>query len=332
MILRTCIRPLALTATLALALGSFQAFAQEAAAPPAAQATGEKVKLELNLTKGQKFDTAVKMTMAQNMNVGGMDMSTDIEMSVLQTNSVEALDDAGVATMKTKVRRITGSFSNPMMGQIEFDSDKKDEAESGNPMMDQMTKQFTAEAGKEHVVKLAKDGTTSSGAKDDPSADAMRAMGGINKLPKDPVGVGDSWTNETEGTTQGMQTKTKMKTTVKSIDADTITVTHEGTLELSSGGDAGETSANPMARMASKMKMKATKIVGESKISRKDGYILVSDVTSDMEMEIPADENAENPMLAGGMTMTMKQKVHQERKPASADAAAPATPSEPEKK
>ena len=64
----------------------------------------------------------------------------------------------------------------------------------------------------------------------------------------------------------------------------------------------------------------------------KDGYILVSDITSDMEMEIAPDENSQDPMLAGGMTMTMKQKVHQERKPASADKAAPATPSEPEKK
>lgn len=331
MILRTCLRPLALTATLALALGSFQAFAQEAAAPPAAQATGEKVKLELNLTKGQSFDTAVKMTMAQNMNIGGMEVATDIEMSVLQTNTVDSLDDAGVATMKTKTRRINGSFSNPMMGQIEFDSDKKDEAGSGNPMMDQMTQQFTADVGKERVVKLSKDGTASADAKDDPSADAMRAMGGINKLPKDPVGVGDSWTNESEGTMQGMKTKTKMKNTVKAIDADTVTVSHEGSLELAPAG-GGETSANPMARMADKMKMKSTKIAGESKISRKDGYILVSDITSDMEMEIAPDENSDNPMLAGGMTMTMKQKVHQERKPASPEQAAPATPSEPEKK
>jgi hypothetical protein len=128
-----------------------------------------------------------------------------------------------------------------------------------------------------------------------------------------------------------MATKTKMKSTVKAIDADTVTVTHDGTLEMNaSGGDTG--GGNPMAALVAKMKVKTTKISGESKISRKDGYIIVSDVATDMELELPADENAQDPMVAAGMTMVIKQKVHQERKPATPDAAAPVAPSEPEKK
>lgn len=328
MMLRTCLRPLVLTAAAVFAFGAFPAQAQDGGTPAPVAPAGEKIKLEINLAKDQAFDLVVKMTMSQNVNFGGMEMATDMDMNLRQSNKIESLDDAGVATMKSKVRRISGSFSNPMMGQFDFDSDKKAE-ESGNPALDQMSQQFTQMAGKETIVRLSKDGTVADGGNDAAATEAMRAMGGISKLPKDAVGIGDSWTTESSGQVQGMGTKTKMKSTVKAIDADTVTVTHDGTLEMSAAGGPG---GNPMAALVAKMKVKTTKIAGESKISRKDGYVLVSDVTTDMELELPADENAQDPMLAAGMTMVMKQKVHQERKPATPDATAPVTPSEPDKK
>ncbi len=322
MMLRTCLRPLALTATLALALGSFQAFAQEAAAPPAAQATGEKVKLELNLTKGASFETVMKVTATQNMNFGGMEMTSETETNTVVVTTVDSIGDGG-ATVKSKTRRIHGHSTNPMAGQFDFDTDNKDQASTGNPQFDEMLQSMQAATEKETVSTISKDGTMTDAPKDDAAAAMLRALGAIDRLPKDAVGVGDTWTTESETTTRGIKTKTKTKNTVKAIDAESVTVTHEGTVDLDlSAGIPGMPPA-----IAEKVTVKPGKVTGESKVSRKLGLLLVSDVTSQIDMEIAADEN--NPMLAAGGTITNLQKFHQERKLVPTPAAAPATPATP---
>lgn len=314
--LRTFVLTAACAAALVTALPS-QFTARAAAEDAPAASTGDKISFALTPAKGLSFATEAKMTMKQAISFGGMDIDTDMNMTTVARVDVTDVGETGDVTMKTTTTRLHGLMSNPMMGEIAFDSDKP-EADADNPMAAQITQAFTAAVGQEISLVLAKDGTVKSGsggAGEVSGAQVAELAGGIGTFPKNPVGVGDSWTSDTTRDMQGMKLNVKMKFTLKAFDADTATIAQTG--EMSMAGAGGGDDGNPMAAALARMKMKSSKLEGTLKVSRKDGMAISSDVDSVIDMSMEADPNAEDPMAAGGMSMKMTMKMHQERKPAS---------------
>lgn len=307
------LRPLFLTTALCVAalVGAVGQASAEDGAKPAAAVAGEKHKIVVNLAKGTSFGTKTSVEMNQSADLGGMQMETLLDIHVMTGNSVEAVDEKGTMTIKQTVAAMKGKFSNPMMGEMEFDSEKPDD---GNPM----AAQFLSSVGEETTAHIEPNGKTTVVGK--AGADAPPTFGNLGEWPKDGVAVGESWTHEITQNMGGMNAKVKVKQTLKSIDAEKAVIAQDGeiTIDTSGGGQ------NPMASMASKMKIKKSSFTGETVVNRKDGYLMKSDVVMDMEMSMDPDPNAENPMLANGMSMTMKQKVHTERTEAPKAKTAPA--------
>lgn len=295
------------------ALLALSAFADDSAAPAAAPAAAAKIQLAITPQAGQKF--GVQNDSNVSMNVMSMDMA--MEMHQTMSMSVEKVAPDGTATMRVKIARVNGKMANPMMGDIEFDSDKPAEKSTAQDQMaqmkSQMTRAFTMTAGKEITMQLARNGKIEkldAGAM--PGAgDLSKAVGGLGVLPDHAVGVGDSWDAVVETQMQSMQMKVKMKNTLTAFDADSATIAQEGSMEMSGTGNAD--SSDPQAAMMSKMKMTSSSVKGTQKISRKDGLVLSADMTMDAEMGIEGDPNAGDPMAAAGIQMTMKMKNHQQR-------------------
>lgn len=315
-------RPFVLTASLLLLLaGSFDAAAQEGgAAPPAApQAAGEKIQLAVRSEKGARLGFEMSMDMQQTMNMGGMEVPTELGLNQTWVETCKDVDAAGVATLHTQFVRVHGNFSNPMMGEFPFDSDKADEggaADEGNPMAAmgaQLTKAFTQMATMEIESKVGADGTTISAkmltgdaAMQQGAEDMSKQMGGLGKLPKDPVGVGDSWTNETTVSAgMGMKLLTKVKNTVQSIDADAVTVKQEAEISKlpadASASDDPQQAA--MAQMMANMTLSGGEMKGTARVSRKDGKVLGSESTMKFKL---ADESGGTGMA---LEQTMKMKL-----------------------
>lgn len=345
------LRPFVLTASLLAALAAaptfVPAFAEDKAAAPS---SGEKVALAIRFEKGSKLGFEQKMQMTQMMNMGGMEIPTEISMNQSWTEACESVDAKGVGEMRTKFVRVHGSFSNPMMGDFPFDSDAPAAAaaDDGNPMAAmgaQITESMTALAKIELVSHVAKDGSTvdmkaAEGVSLPPGTDPVemgRQMGALGKLPSEPVGVGDSWTNESTITAgMGLKLKNTMKFVVKAIDADAVVVSVEGS--ITKLDDDGETSDDPQAamvrQMMASMKVTDSKVSGEGSYSRKDGRLLGMKSVMSFKMESEQE---------GGMTLDQTANVAiarleklpvaatQPTTPAAPGETAPATPAGPAK-
>ncbi|MCG3133516.1 MAG: hypothetical protein HMLKMBBP_00694 [Planctomycetes bacterium] len=327
------LRTFALTAACAAALVvSLPAhLAPSAAAEDAPAAAGEKITLAMTPAKGTSFATEMKMSMLQAMSFGGMDIDSDIKMTSVTRADVSDVSETGDVTMKIKVTRMSGSMSNPMMGEIAFDSDKP-EADADNPMAAQISQAFLQGVGQEIQAVCAKNGEVKSmvGGPEMAGGDLGDMIGGMGGMPDKPIGVGDSWTLDKTRNMQGMQIRVKAKYTLKSFDADTATVAVTGEMSMAGGG-GGDDGGNPMAAVMARMKMKTSKMEGTTKVSRKDGLAISGDVETVMEMSMDADPNAADPMAAQGMSMKMTMKMHQERKPASYADKKPVAPETPVK-
>ena len=89
--------------------------------------------------KGAKLGFEMSMDMQQMMNMGGMEVPTELGLNQTWVETCKDVDAAGVATLHTQFVRVHGNFSNPMMGEFPFDSDKtavtlvKAPAEAGFP-------------------------------------------------------------------------------------------------------------------------------------------------------------------------------------------------------
>jgi hypothetical protein len=345
------LRPLLLSSSLLALLAAAPARAEDPA-----PASGDKVQLACNWSKGAARGFELAVDMNQTMNMGGMEIPTEMKMSQVWTETCDAVDDKGVGTVRVKFVRIHGNLSNPMMGDIAFDSDKPaDEggADEGNPMAGMaamLSKTLTALANQEIEARFAANGEMVSmkapAMESDPmggggfSADDMaKQMGALGKFPEKPVGVGDSWSSESSMKAgMGLNLKVKLKNTVQAIDAELVTVTQDGEFSTEAGGgdDAGDDPrAAMMKQMFEKLKITEGRQTGTIKLSRKDGRLVSSDGAATIKMEIPADDSGAGGPLAGGLTMEQKMKMKATRlaklpEPAKkAEPAAPLTPTTP---
>jgi hypothetical protein len=251
-----------------------------------------------------------------------MGMDQDMDINQLVVVKVESVAPDGSFSMKNKIHRIWGKMTNPMMGDIEFDTDKPAEkAEEGDQMAQvkaMLQQQLTQAAGTTVTMEMSPDGTakSASGGVDQAADQMVQQMTGLGKLPTNPVGVGDTWEAETnQAGMQGMKMKVKLKNTLKAFDADTVTIEQTGAMDMAMDDAMDEN--NPAAAMLKSMKTKNSTLKNTLKISRKDGLTLAADMEMHVEMSMGGDD-AGGGGMPGGMEMVMKMKMHQERKAAPA--------------
>jgi len=309
-------------------------------APAAAQETGEapaaeKYEFRLNLKKGDKFAFRQVMDLNQDLDMQGMQMST--VMAVTSDYSYEVTDvaESGDISIKIRFGRIKGSFENPMMGSLEFDSEGETE-ETGNPMIDMMASMFTANAGQELSLVMSPNGEVVSVEGVEEMVDRlleknpMAGMGGaidaesmkeqmkdnfegqLGQIPTEPVAVGDSWsTDRGMSGMGGMGMQMSINSTLKAFDADEAVI--DSTIK-------GELSGGQMAAMLTVEDFSGT---SSTKLSAKDGLVLSSSAKINMTASMDAGPQGGQ----GGMVMTIETKL--ERIPYTAPKEdAPETPAE----
>jgi hypothetical protein len=344
------IRPSLRAPFLALALGAVvgvpaavQAFAGDG------EVANTKAPLAARMEKGQVIWFRQKMKQDADIDMGGMQMSNQMEMNQVWSQTCDSVDDKGVMAIRMKFAHVWGAMTNPMFGEVKFDSDNPD-AGSDNPMLGQMAAALTKLAGTEMSGSLNPNGTMtgmkmSGEASADPAEKQMaeqleKQLQGISTLPDKPVGVGDTWTVKTDMNLQGLSLTVEVNNKVTATDGESVTVAHDGKMSMSASTSATDDGSDPraaaMREMMSKMKIKDSVMKGTSRISRKDGLVLSSNMEQEMTMEMELPPEAAEQGMGGGMQM--KQKIHMtidrtdapapkaEKKPAETPAAPPATP------
>ena len=314
--------PMLATGLLALALCApvvaQDVFAQEAALASSA----EKFEFKLDLKKGDKFAFRQSMDMNQDIDMGGMQIATVMAMTSDYSYEVTDVAESGDMSINIKFGRIKGSFENPMMGALEFDSEEEME-ETGNPMVDMMGSMFTANAGQELTLVMNEDGDVVSVDGVDEMVDRllennpMAAMGGqldaetmkqqmkdnfegqLGQIPADPVAVGESWTSDRGmSAAGGMGMQMSIKSTLKSLSGDEAVIDSDITGELSGG------------QMAAMMQVEEFKGTSNTTLSVKDGLPLSSVAKINMTATMGGQ---------GGIVMSIDTKL--ERIPVTASAA-----------
>ena len=296
-------------------------FAQETGDAPAA----EKFEFKLDLKKGEKFAFRQSMDMNQDIDMGGMQIATVMAMTSDYSYEVTDVAESGDMSIKIKFGRIKGSFENPMMGALEFDSEKETE-ETGNPMVDMMGSMFTANAGQQLSLVMNQDGEVLSVDGVDAMVDRilennpMAAMGGqldaetmkqqmkdnfegqLGQIPADPVAVGESWTADRGMSgVGGMGMQMSIKSTLKSLSGNEAIIDSDITGELSGG------------QMAAMMTVEEFKGTSNTTLSVKDGLPLSSVAKINMTATM------DTPQGQGAIVMTIDTKL--ERIPVTAPAA-----------
>lgn len=95
--------------------------------------SGDKVRLELNLEKGQTFNRVNKMEQEISMKVMGMSNDMEQDMDFFIKQEVVNVGEDGISDIKVTYDRIRYSIYMSMLGTaMEYDSDKEDNGD--NPM------------------------------------------------------------------------------------------------------------------------------------------------------------------------------------------------------
>lgn len=176
--------------------------------------SGEKIKLELKLEKGQTFNRVQKMEQEVSMTMMGMANDVQQDMDFYFKQEVMSVNEAGVAEIKVTYERVVYNIYMSMLGtSMEYDSDKDKEA-SGNPMAEALKPligstitmmldkngQVVDVRGMEELL-ASMGGETGSG--DISTAfspeNIKKTMQGMTAIfPEVLVGEGDTWGSETD--------------------------------------------------------------------------------------------------------------------------------------
>jgi hypothetical protein len=303
-------------------------------------AQGE-VDLRTTAKKGSSVWLAHTMKQEQNIDMGGQQMESGNVVTRTLHVAVKDVDDKGNLVVETKIARVQGSASIPMMGDTEFDSAEPAAADEEDDGMGGMTamigKSMMAGAGKTFTAKVSPYGKVIElmadakellagaekgpmGAGFDESTMKQLIEGTFGKLPEKPTAVGAKWADNEQESGSRVPMKRNIEMALAKADAELFEITATGTLEQvaqldGAGAPQGDDEEAAMAREAMKsMKIKNGKANGTLKVSRTDGFVLESSLVVTMDVEMSA-----GPM--GDMQMAMKITTSTKR--SSEEAATP---------
>ncbi len=322
-----------------LALTTFTAALVGAAALSRAEDPPTKAEIALVAAPGKPVHFVFTHETAQKLPLMGE--TVDSTASGTTEFSVEIKERAadGTATGVVRFGRMTGAFSNPLLGEKSFDSAEAAPADEMDQLMSAaviglaysefavtfdsggaITKVEGIAAARETATKrLAAEGLAKTALTTSISEKAVQEHVGwalvATPLPAGTITAGQSWddSDTVPSTARGTTIKTKQKLSVKSIDAERITVTGTGTLDVTASMRGGAPT------------IKETSCASEVEISRADGLPAAATISLSMSAEL--SENR------GPMSQTTKASTKRVAAWPSAEKEkpAPTTPAAPEK-
>jgi hypothetical protein len=289
--------------------------------------------LSIHAKKGATVWLSKQEKVEQVMEVSGQEMETGKDATTVLQCTIKDVDENGLMIVETKVVRVHGTMTIPMMGDIEFDSaapsaDEDDEDDGGGmgmPSTGAIAKSQTALAGKTFVAKVDSKGKVASlegvaellkgtkkgmGMMPGPTEGDVRHLveTAFGYVPEKPMAVGTTWDHKSGDGSK--MPGASMKLTLSKVDDNSFEITSTGTVDQPTGEGDG-----PNAQMMKSMKISSSKVSGAQHVSRQDGFVL--DATQTVEM----DASMDSPM---GGEMSMKIKSTTTVKRTTAEAAMPA--------
>ena len=159
----------------------------------------------------------------------------------------------------------------------------------------------------------------------------------FGELPKDAIAAGESWDGEVESDKgRNVPTARKTKLTLAKVDADKAEIAVAGTVDMlkpetkkegdkPKAGEGEEDEAAQARQMMENAKIENGKITGTISVSRKDGFVLRSEIKMSMDIKAPS------PMGGGDMNIGVTSTTTCERKQPGDENVKPATTGAPAK-
>jgi hypothetical protein len=222
------------------------------AAVPAQE--GEKVTLEWKFKKGETF--RYEMTMTTDMEIGGMEVGTEMVMG--QAFEVTDVKDDGTGVLKVSYDRIRFKMDGPMSTDFDSDKDKTGDDAFGSLFGAMVGKSLTIHMGRKgEIVKVeGMEKMMDDIIKELPEEHQMMAgmikgqmtdeyaksmvQGSFGFLPKAAIAKGDTWDYESKQSMAGIgKADVKGKSTLKEISGKEATIGIELKLEFKTEGAEG---------------------------------------------------------------------------------------------
>lgn len=255
--------------------------------------SGEKVRLELNLEKGQTFNRVNKMEQEISMKMMGMANDMEQNMDFYIKQEVVNVEASGIAEIKVTYDRISYNIYMSMLGtSMEYDSDKDDSTED-NPMaaamgplvgssftmmMDKTGKVVDIKGMEEIMDKMGESvgaaGDMSSTFDADNMKKTMQNMMAI--YPDVLVGEGDTWGAQTELSGE-YPLEMEMTYEVQKIESGKVFLNVDGKISSVEGGE--------VAGGMGSFEMEGTQ-GGTLEIDRATGMVERADFTQDVSGEV----------------------------------------------
>ena len=290
-------------------------------------------------------------TQKQTMEAMGQESINEI-VTDLKVAVDEVAADGTVKVTATWLR-LRGNLQS-MMGEMQFDTKKPEDA-GDNPMLEGFAEGCTALINQKTVITFGPDGKLkdkkpleelAQKLTDKLTGQAKMIFQGIvgvhvlegqvsvfGTFPQEPVATGGTWTEKKDmGGRGGLNMQSEVTHKLASAGDDMFVIATTGTLtavppkekEENDKADDDEGAAM-MRNMMRDAKIKNGKVEAESKVSRKDGLLLSSTNTSQMEIHMTNPMGGDEPFVVG-----VKQSTKVERAKEEADAkdskGAPASP------
>jgi hypothetical protein len=247
------------------------------ATPLAAQ--GAEQDLRINAKKGATAWFKHESKMEQSIDMGGQQMDMGNSVTYTLQVSVKEIDDKGMIVLETKIARIAGAMTIPMMGDVEFDSlDQKageaaaeeEDGGMGMPNFDAIGVAMSSLSGTTFIARLDPYGKITSMDNLEKTLETAREKAGrmgaqmlaaqlnaknferlaesaFGPRPDKAMAVGGTWERNEDGKSSSMPIQNKMKMTLAKHDDEAFVVTATGTVEKTAGEvkvDAGEGKAD----------------------------------------------------------------------------------------
>jgi hypothetical protein len=259
---------------------------------------GDKIPLEYNLKQGEILKQNIVMNMDMVQKFSGQEMKISLVTGMKMDFEVkEAQKDSYLLEMKVKEMKMTTEV--PGMGNLSFDSNTDEDVatqENLSPMfkaiIDKPVESVMTKAGKLQSIKgLDKfmEAMINSLGEDMPENVRQQITGqfgsqfseetfksqleqSLGYFPGKPVGTGDSWNYKMSTKYSNFATSIDMKSTLKSIDGNVLSIDIEGTVSTPEAESEQEING-----MKVKISLNGTQ-KGILKVNKDTGWLISSDL------------------------------------------------------
>lgn len=219
--------------------------------------TNEKILLRYNLKQGEGYE----QTMDNDTKTQIMGMDVPSLQKISTKTIVTQVDDAGNLTQETTIEKFYMKQSNPMMGDMEYDSEDPKKQEPA------LAAQLGSMKGTKTITKISPNGKMLENSKD------VGNIGTSNQYPEKAVGVGDTW---------------EVSSSMKNPMLGNKEIINQSSYKLLQR-NAGKAILELNGKITSEGK-EIGSISGKITVDEKTGIVLESDLSQQMTIEIQGME------------------------------------------